>query len=243
MGQQFTTSLRTTWNDIAGRFCEPRECLAAYLALETAEVIAGVKPANLISIPNRTRSCGSNMYRYWKRWGHEVAGLARLESCTLSERQDSVLVLLYNAEALEKLIETTPVRAMLRKAGYPEHSDVTTVLTRLAGRMTNGLFPHEIGIILGYPLKDVAGFMGLAKLPFACQGPWKIYGDPHASLRLAETYRSSRRRMAADLTVCSSPFDCLGKPAAERLFSYLTNDKDCQLQDKYLRNPSLRLMR
>jgi hypothetical protein len=51
----------------------------------------------------------------------------------------------------------------------------------------------------GYPAKDVAAFMGLVKLPFACQGPWKIYGDPLQSLGLAEQYRCCRQRMCAVL--------------------------------------------
>ena len=37
--------------------------------------------------------------------------------------------------------------------------------------------------------------MGWAPLPFTCQGPWKIYGDPTVSLGLAEAFRQSRCRM------------------------------------------------
>jgi len=44
---------RSAWQDVAGRFDDPRECLASFLALETAEVIAGEKPANLLGIANR----------------------------------------------------------------------------------------------------------------------------------------------------------------------------------------------
>lgn len=234
MGQRlFTTPFRTSWNDISGRFCEPRECVAAYLALEAAEVIAGVKPANLIAIPNRTRSCGSNMYRYWKRWGAEVAGLARLEAHSLVDRENSLLVLMYRPDAMDELLAMPAVRAMLRRAGYQDHLDVSSLLETLAERMKDGVFPHEIGIFLGYPLKDVAGFMGLANIPYACQGPWKIYGNPLASLQLAETYRSCRKRMAEELNICSSPFDCLPAPAG--LFSHHTNDINSHLHKRNAR--------
>ena len=42
-----------------------------------------------------------------------------------------------------------------------------------------------------------------------CQGPWKIYGDPAPSLRLAEEFLQCRCRMARRLTICTNPFDCL----------------------------------
>jgi hypothetical protein len=41
------------WGDIAGRFSNDRECLASFLALETAEILDGVKPGNLINVTNR----------------------------------------------------------------------------------------------------------------------------------------------------------------------------------------------
>jgi len=199
---------RAFWGDIAGRFCDPRECLASYLALESAEVIAGVKPANLISIANRTHSCGTNPYAYWKKWGGEVVKAAQLETYTLIDRGNSVLVLLYRADALAELLAMPAVRAMLRRAGYTGQTGISDLLGTLAKRMHSGTFPHEIGIFLGYPLKDVAGFMGLARIPFTCQGPWKIFGDPGASLKLADTFRWCRKQMAEDLEHCSSPFEC-----------------------------------
>jgi len=216
-GKQSTNN-RAFWGDIAGRFCDPRECLASYLALETAEVIARVKPANLVSIPNRTHSCGSNPYTYWKKWGREITEAAQLEAYTLKDRGNSVLVLLYRAESLSELLATPPVRAMLRRAGYSGQMGISELLGILAQRMDSGIFPHEIGIFIGYPLKDVAGFMGLARIPFACQGPWKIYGDPSASLKLADTFRRCRKQMAEDLATCSSPFECLGFCATEGAF-------------------------
>ena len=200
---------RPIWGDIADRFCVPQECLASYLALESAEVLAGDKPANLLSIPDRTYPCGENPYRLWKRFGTHVLDAAPLQVHELTDRGDSALVLLFMPEALEQILMTSAARAILRRAGYPEQICLSTAMIRLTERLTAGSFPHEIGIFLGYPLKDVAGFMGLARIPFTCQGPWKIYGDPRGSLHLAETFRSCRAQMATDLACCSSPYECL----------------------------------
>ena len=74
-------------------------------------------------------------------------------------------------------------------------------------------FPHEIGIFLGYPLKDVLAFMGQVRLAFSCQGPWKIYGKPDQSLELADRYRHCRCRMAVRLQECTDPAECLREAA------------------------------
>jgi hypothetical protein len=210
---------RTTWRDIADLFCDPRECLASYLALEAAEVLAGVKPANLISIPDQVSPCGQNPCQLWREYGQEIIGTTTLEVHELAVRDNSVLILLYRPEALNNLLESASVRAILRRAGYTDDVDLDSMIDRLAHRINSGTFPHEIGIFLGYPLKDVAGFMGLAKIPFACQGPWKIYGDPSVSLKIAETYRWCRRRMAEGLVTCASPFECLDSHSREHFFA------------------------
>jgi len=205
---------RPTWHEVSARFSDPRECLASFLALEGAEVIEGAKPANLVSVANRRRPCGSNPYELWKRWGGAVLAGSGLAAMELADRNDSVLLLLYSPSAIERLLQRAPVAAVLRRAGYVDVADMEGVLDELTARMAEGGFPHEIGVFLGYPLKDVAAFMGWVRLPFACQGPWKIYGDPRESLRLAERFRCCRKRMAERLTSCASPFECLGKEAA-----------------------------
>ena len=200
---------RPVWHDLAGRFDEPRECLASFLALEAAEVLAGEKPANLIGIANRTRACGRNLYTLWKQWGGAVLGESDLAVRELSDRGDSLLLLIYRPEALEALLRRPSASAVLARAGYGSATGLDEVLAELSTRIDGDRFPHEIGVFLGYPLKDVAAFMGLVRIPFACQGPWKIFGDPRESLRLAEVFRCCRARMAERLNSCTSALDCL----------------------------------
>lgn len=45
-------------------------------------------------------------------------------------------------------------------------------------------FPHEVGVILGYPLDDVTGFMSGASE--SCHGKWRCYGDPEQARRRFE---------------------------------------------------------
>lgn len=50
-------------------------------------------------------------------------------------------------------------------------------------------FPHEIGIVLGYPAGDVRGFMEHAGANFVACGGWKAYAQPQAALRAFERNR------------------------------------------------------
>lgn len=195
------SSAQTLQPQILERFNNPLDCLTAHLMLECSEVLAGVKPANLISLVNRTRSCGRNLYQLWQ--SHHEGLAARLGDLTLKvlqTKQGALLLLCYNQTHLERHLSHAGIRALLHKAGYETDASCEALLGELCRRIgKNDSFPHEIGLFIGYPAKDVAAFMGLVKLPFACQGPWKIYGNPVQSLGLAEQYRCCRQRMTTIL--------------------------------------------
>lgn len=205
---------------ILKRFTDPLDCLTAHLMLECAEVLAGVKPANLISLVNRNQLCGRNLYQLWQNHHEELTTrLAGLTILVLQNKERALLLLCYNSDQLERHLSHAGIRTLLHKAGYEADASTEALLAELKRRTTNNdAFPHEIGLFIGYPAKDVAAFMGLIKLPFACQCLWKIYGNPEQSLGLAEQFRGCRQRMgeilatgkrtALDLDKTSHPFFC-----------------------------------
>jgi len=194
-------SAQSFQSHILERFENPLDCLTAHLMLECSEVLAGAKPANLISLVNRTRSCGRNLYQLWQHHHKDLAKrLTDLNFMVLQTRERALLLLCYNHTRLEHHLSHAGIRALLHKAGYDAETSGDALLDELCRRIgSNDSFPHEIGLFIGYPAKDVAAFMGLVKLPFSCQGPWKIFGNPEHSLGLAEQYRCCRQRMAAIL--------------------------------------------
>ena len=203
------TLRKPAWNDIAARFSTDRDCLAAFVALRAAEVLEGIKPSNLVNMVNRRPPCGRDFRSLWKEHGPALMRESRLEALELIDRGDSLLLLLYDRDSLERLLSRSNVVILLRRAGYAGDFDVDSILNELQSRLSSGKFPHEIGILLGYPLKDVVGFMGWARLPLSCQGPWKIYGNPQQSLLLAETHRECRCRMSQCLISGASPLERL----------------------------------
>ena len=185
----------------ASSFPDPLDCLTAHLMLECSEVLAEVKPANLISLVNRTRPCGRNLYQLWQSHHDEIfTRLDVMRFKVLQTRERALLLFCYNPNHMEAHLAHHGIRALLKKAGYDTDLSSEALLAELCRRFEKSdAFPHEIGLFIGYPAKDVAAFMGLVNLPFACQGPWKIYGDPEQSLGLAEQYRCCRQRMGAIL--------------------------------------------
>lgn len=201
--------LRPSWSQFSHRFSSGRDCLAAFIALETAEVLAGVKPSTLLVIPDRLRACGRNLYRLWLEHGAGIMSRSCLTVRRIGGGEGYVQLLFYNSATFARYLGRRDVIVMLRKAGYREPLEIGFILDQLEERLKSERFPHDIGIFLGYPLKDVAAFMGWSKLPFACQGPWKMFGDPRKSLCLAEIYRSCRAAMARRLAGSTSPLECV----------------------------------
>lgn len=198
------------WPSLMRRFASGRECLASFLAYESAEILDGTKPANLINLVDRPHPCGRNFYRLWLECGPEILSRSGLVGRVLVDRGNSLLLLVYAPALLDSLLAQPAARAMLRRAGYPSPEAPAAVLAQLEERCRQGHdFPHEIGIFLGYPLKDVAAFLGWVALPFAAQGPWKIYGQSERSLQLAATHRRCRDRMLCRLAACATPLECL----------------------------------
>ncbi len=218
----------TAHQPVTSRFADPLDCLNAHLVLECAEVLSGIKPANLVSLVNRVRPCGRNLYHLWHSLRDEVVqGLSGLRFKVLQSRNRALLLFCYDPDHLERQLAHPGVRALLSKAGYDTTRDSEGLLAELCRRAAGGAFPHEIGLFIGYPAKDVAAFMGMVKLPFACQGPWKIYGDARKSLHLADACRRCRDIMNRRLERCDSPLECL-KGMDRPAFFYPNNDNDIQ---------------
>jgi hypothetical protein len=208
------------WHTVVHRFPGARDCLASFLAYESAEILAGVKPASLINLVNRPHHCGRNFYRLWKECGPALLKKSGLVGRELVDRGDSLLLLVHDPSLLDGLLHRPATRAMLHRAGYALTGGTAAVLTELQERCRAGEgFPHEIGIFLGYPLKDVAAFLGWAAIPFTVQGPWKIYGQPEKSLDLAASHQRCREHMVRKLARCGRPEECLSAPRKRLAFN------------------------
>lgn len=114
----------------------------------------------------------------------------------LLESEGRCLVLFYRREELGEYMNRIGVRSFLRQYGY-EDMELEEMLVRLAGRACmfaeRGIgFPHEIGIFLGYPVKDVEGFIENAGKGALLTGYWKVYSNPREAKMIFNEYDQAK---------------------------------------------------
>ena len=85
--------------------------------------------------------------------------------------------LLYREDELKKILEKEVNRRFFRAMGYRSFS-LPAVLNQIRVRLAahrdgEGEYPHELGILLGYPLEDVRGFIRHKGKNYLYSGYWK----------------------------------------------------------------------
>ena len=152
-------------------------------------VILGSKPAEIINVPGN-------------REEKEVK-LAKIESffsnCSkityriITTHDGGKRVLFINEKSMEKVLSNKRCVNFLKFVGYSSEYKLNDYMNELVLRLQSEEFPHEIGVFLGYPLKDVLGFMGYGKNELVEIRNWRIYGDKEISY---EVYNSFMRDKA-----------------------------------------------
>ncbi len=147
-------------------------------ATHCAPALAGVAPANLISLRRGDFPQLEQVLRKYQR------AFARRGICfyTLCSCPNHELILVYRPQLMAQALERAGVEEILAPCGY----DLTQTMEELLGHLSlrlrqGGSFPHEIGAFLGYPVEDVVGFIQNRGQNFKLCGPWKVYGNVEAA--------------------------------------------------------------
>jgi len=196
--------MNTHWTSLTGKYPDEKQCLASFLAWQAAEVVAGVKPANLISVLDRILPCGRNIHTLWEKHGQSVLAGSEIRAVEMQHREGHRLVLIYHPAQLDKVLQKCVVKKTLSRLGYCYESTAEALLC-LRGRMGREGFPHEVGFFLGYPVKDVYGYMGLCDLPLVGSGPWRMYGNLDASLATLNRHQAARQAIQEKLSINLNP--------------------------------------
>ena len=110
-------------------------------------------------------------------------------------------ILLYRSGMLKAYLERDDVKRLMTSFGYGDLGPEET-LDRIAAGYQEHMdgkreFPHEIGLILGYPPIDVEGFIKKKGRDFLYSGYWKVYGNLEDTLKTFEAYDQAR-----DYVIC-----------------------------------------
>lgn len=175
------------------------------LAYNCAPVLAGIKPANLLSLlPQDGSEIDALLVEYDRQFAPRGLRFRRLCACT-----KRVLVLVYDPVQLAAVLREPGYQAYLIAAGYEQPAELEDCLRQLESRLDQKQgFPHEIGVFLGYPLEDVLGFVLNKGAGCKYSGYWKVYGDVPRARALFATYEHYRdiilQRLADGLSLAAA---------------------------------------
>jgi hypothetical protein len=151
-------------------------------------VIMGCKPAALFTLQTTDVCCSL------------ADTLPRgLDLMVLRKSENGLLVFVFEKALLEKTMAGRAAGNILAARGYPSGGPVAAVLSRLKKRFSGDVFPHEIGLFLGYPAADVLGFVEHGGRDYKLCGYWKVYGNVRQALRRFRQYDECRERLKTAL--------------------------------------------
>lgn len=155
-----------------------------------APTLAGIKTAGLFTAPCPSREA---LLEELRGLNHRLAG-DRLRLLPLRIRDGKALLYLYREEQLGRDLAEAQAESLLSARGYPRCSPGGRLACLRRRLGTQREFPHEIGLFLGYPPEDVAGFIDHSARDYTYSGLWKVYGDAQQAKLTFDRYRRSTDR-------------------------------------------------
>jgi hypothetical protein len=147
--------------------------------------LAGLKTGNLFTVDIDDRDSFNKEvrdfnYRFAKK------GLRMIPVKYYEKR---VLIYVYRPDFLKRDFANKEVCKVLKEKGY-SYNNADLCVAELAKHLRQDpKFPHEIGLFLGYPVKDVLGFMNSPEEGVKYTGFWKVYGDTKSALETFDKYK------------------------------------------------------
>lgn len=166
--------------------------LDEFFAFHAAPAIAGIKPANLFSCPAALMPHAEKILEEYENQFKDCNTRFKL----LCRCHDYILILVYDCELIEKVFAGEIIKNYLARFGYDRNISTGEFLNQLSTKIADSKnFPHEIGIILGYPPEDIEGFKRYKGRNFKCCGYWKVYGNAERAQKMFAAYTQCRDRL------------------------------------------------
>ena len=153
--------------------------------------LAGIKTGSLFSCAYGSRE---EIFTEVRRLNHLLAprGL-RVLVLSMGRTGKRALILVFRPASLEKDLRAAEAAEILRERGY-DPDDTRACIRRLRERIRDcEVFPHEIGLFLGYPVWDVRGFIEKGSRQCLFSGLWKVYADRDGARKRFNSYRRCTR--------------------------------------------------
>lgn len=167
--------------------------------------LMGVKPAKLLNIDHWQKNNNFD----WGFCKYCILENKKINLVEITEGKKIKKVFFYHIKTLDNILRNSSNLEFLKKLGYPQIYSLENYVNFIAHKLKKDKIPHEIGLFLGYPLKDVLGFMGYKyKKPVMVKG-WQYYGDSEESFQRYQEFwnaRSQFREIFIENLFCLNPF-------------------------------------
>lgn len=172
--------------------CSIEEKMGFKVVTQCAPVLKGVKVSNMVTV---------------EPGASHLVSLYLKDSCvscmSLYSGCGREILFLYRYKALMDYLKVPRVRQFLEQYGYLDMS-VSGVLLRLRKRYVDYVekhweFPHELGIILEYPVEDVEGFIRNRGKNCLMERYWKVYHDKERAEQIFMQYDQVREAAMSEI--------------------------------------------
>lgn len=163
---------------------EDKEYIENFLVYNSSLVIAGVKPAVTVTMKKNNEK----LYRSWKCFGQSLLENINLKFIELRESNNSIILMIYDQDVLEKELNKESHIEFLSSLGYSYVLEINDYVNTLKSRYEKYHCPHELGLFLGIPFEDVKDFMECTTKKCLLCGYWKVYNDSSKAITIFNEY-------------------------------------------------------
>lgn len=160
----------------------------AKMALQCAPIIKGIKMSNLLIISSSDEDAVRVILK--------KTGIIHYR---MLRQDDKTTFLLFRKLQLATHLSDPEVKHILKANGYQDLSlggILRTFQYRYQTYVDRGEgFPHEMGLLLGYPVEDVVGFIEHKGKNYLYSGYWKVYEDVASKRKIFEAYENAKEEL------------------------------------------------
>lgn len=164
------------------------DAIETQLALQCAPLLTGIKISNILILQSE------NVQRV-----RSILEKTSIQSFVLYESGKKTTLLLFREAELMKYLNQKEVKELFEGFGY-YNLDLYAIIQLLRKRYDAYMkckteFPHELGLMLGYPTEDVLGFIENNGKNYLYSGYWKVYGNVSEKISLFERFEQAKEQV------------------------------------------------
>ncbi len=166
--------------------------LELLIANHCAPALAGIKPSNIAMC----QKCDIPNIREQIQALNKRLNARDIYIDILCECSKRAMIIVYRKSVLEKHLNESKNKAFLCRYGYGNLKNSAEYLDFLRSRLDCDLFPHEIGVFLGYPLRDIYCFINHRDEGCLLTGDWKVYHNAEEAKKLFKRFKNCKKAVS-----------------------------------------------